>query len=292
MQAKARRFPEWIRRQWPSGDAHREVKALLEGLDLHTVCQSAHCPNQGECWNRRTATFLVLGNVCTRHCAFCGVTHGQPLPVDADEPAKVAEAAARLGVKHVVITSVTRDDLEDGGAVHIAMAVTAVKTRNAGATVEVLVPDFGGDAAAIATVVESGPEIFGHNIETVERLHPQLRDRRYAYRRSLDVLQTARRLKPDGFVKSAFMLGCGETVEDVLGTLRDLRAAGCDAVAMGQYLRPRSENSPVAEYVTPEQFTFYEDAAREMGFLFAVAGPFVRSSYRSADLLAAVPVEK
>ncbi len=292
MQANARRFPDWIRRQWPSGEAHREVKALLEGLDLHTVCQSARCPNQGECWSRRTATFLVLGNVCTRHCAFCGVLHGEPLPVDAGEPGKVAEAVSRLGAKHVVITSVTRDDLDDGGAAHIARTVAAVKDRSNETTVEVLVPDFCGSEAAIAAVLASRPEVFGHNIETVERLHPQLRDGRYSYRRSLEVLKTARRLTSDGFVKSALMLGCGESEADVLGTLRDLRAAGCDAVAMGQYLRPGPGNGPVAAFVTPDKFKDYEQAAREIGFLFAVAGPFVRSSYRSADLLAAVPAEK
>lgn len=292
MQANAGRFPDWIRRQWPSGEAHQEVKALLEGLDLHTVCQSAHCPNQGECWSRRTATFLVLGNACTRHCAFCGVSHGQPLPVDADEPGKVAEAVRRLGARHAVITSVTRDDLDDGGAAHIAKTVTAIKKDNAETTVEVLVSDFCGDTAAIATVLKSDPEIFGHNIETVERLHPQLRDKRYSYRRSLEVLKIARGWRMSGFVKSAFMLGCGETEADVLGTLRDLRSAGCDAVAMGQYLRPGPDNGPVAEFVTPDQFSVYEKTAREMGFLFAVAGPFVRSSYRSADLLAAVPAER
>jgi lipoic acid synthetase len=292
MLARERRFPDWIRRQWPSGEAHQEVKALLEGLNLHTVCQSAHCPNQGECWSRRTATFLVLGNVCTRHCAFCGVSHGAPLPVDQNEPEKVAEAVMRLGAKHVVITSVTRDDLDDGGAGHIARTVSAVKEKNCQTTVEVLVPDFGGDATAIATVIASKPEVFGHNMETVERLHPLLRDSRYSYGRSIEVLKTARELRGDGFVKSALMLGCGESEEDVLGTLRDLHAAGCDAVAMGQYLRPGPGNGPVMEFVTPGQFNAYEQAAREIGFLFAVAGPFVRSSYRSDELLSAVPAGK
>ncbi len=292
MQPETKHFPAWIRRQWPSGGAHREVKALLEGLNLHTVCQSAHCPNQAECWSRRTATFLVLGNVCTRHCAFCGVSHGKPLEVDEEEPDNVAEAVVRLGARHAVITSVTRDDLDDGGAGHIARTVTAVKQKSRATTVEVLVPDFCGNAGAIATVVDSGAEVFGHNIETVERLHTRLRDKRYSYRRSLEVLQAARRLKRDGFVKSSFMLGCGETGEDVTGTLRDLRAAGCDAVAMGQYLRPRPDNGPVAEFVTPEQFAKYERLALEMGFVFAVAGPFVRSSYRSEDLLAAATVGK
>ena len=288
MQARTRQFPEWIRRQWPSGEAHQEVKRLLEGLNLHTVCQSAHCPNQGECWSRRTATFLVLGNVCTRHCAFCGVLHGGPLPVDPEEPEKVAEAVRRLGARHVVLTSVTRDDLPDGGSSHIARTVSRVKTSNEGVTVEVLVPDFCGDEDAVAEVLSSDPEVFGHNIETVERLHPVLRDRRYSYSRSLGVLDAARRLRPEGMVKSAFMLGCGESESDVIATLQDLHGAGCNAVAMGQYLRPGPENGPVAEYVTPEKFAEYREAALAMGFLFAVAGPFVRSSYRSEDLVAAM----
>ena len=292
MQSTTGRFPDWIRRQWPSGEVHQEVKNLLEGLNLHTVCQSAHCPNQGECWSRRTATFLVLGNICTRNCAFCGVSHGQPGLVDEREPENVAEAVARLGIRHAVVTSVTRDDLDDGGARHIARTVTFVKEKNGETTVEVLVPDFCGDVNAIACVVTSGPEVFGHNIETVERLHPRLRDKRYSYQRSLEVLRVARGLKPDGYVKSALILGCGETETDVLGTLNDLRSAGCDAVAMGQYLRPGPGNGPVAEFVTPDQFKSYEQAAREMGFAFAVAGPFVRSSYRSEDLLTSASAGK
>ena len=292
MQAVNRRFPEWIRRQWPSGEAHQEVKALLEGLNLHTVCQSAHCPNQGECWSRRTATFLVLGNVCTRHCTVCGVSHGGPLPVDPAEPEKVAEAVGRLHARHIVLTSVTRDDLPDGGAAHIAETVVRVKAANKNTTVEVLVPDFCGDASAIGTVLKSGPEVFGHNIETVERLHPVLRDKKYSYPRSLGVLRTARQIKPEGLIKSALMLGCGESEEDVIAVLRDLLEAGCNAVAMGQYLRPGPGNGPVAAFVTPEQFAAYERAAMDMGFLFAVAGPFVRSSYRSEDLVAAVSAAK
>ncbi len=284
MQEPAKKFPDWIRRAWPSGEAHQEVKSLLAGLNLHTVCQSAHCPNQGECWSRRTATFMVLGNVCTRHCSFCGVNGGKPLPVDPEEPAHVAEAARRMGVKHLVITSVTRDDLPDGGAAHIAAAIRAVKEAAPGVTIEALVQDFGGDRDAIGAVVAAGPEVFSHNIETVERLHPLMRDRRFSYAGSLAVLRTARELAA-GFVKSSFMLGCGETEAEVRATLEDLRGAGCDAVAMGQYLRPGRKNGEVADFVTPDQFRSYEQMAYDTGFTFAVAGPFVRSSYRSEALL-------
>lgn len=281
-----KRFPEWIRRPWPSGEAFQEVKGLLEGLDLHTVCQSAHCPNQSECWGRKTATFMVLGNVCSRHCTYCAVNSGRPEAPDADEPAKVAEAVRRLSLKHTVLTSVTRDDLPDGGAEHIAMSIRAIKAVSPETTVEVLVQDFNGDLEAIRRVTDARPEIFSHNIETVARLHPSLRDRRFTYQGSLDVLTTAAGLMTTGFVKSAFMLGCGETPEEVRQTLRDLHAAGCEAVSIGQYLQPTRKHQDVERFVTPEEFAEYEAYAREVGFAFAVAGPFVRSSYRSEDLLA------
>lgn len=285
MHPKTTRFPEWIRQSWPSGAAHEEVKSLLGGLDLHTVCQSAQCPNQGECWGRRTATFMVLGNVCTRHCSFCGVRGGKPLPVDEAEPEKVAEAVARLGVRHTVITSVTRDDLPDGGAAHIARTIRAVKGRSPCVTIEALVQDFGGNPEFVGLVTAAAPEVFSHNIETVSRLHPAMRDRRFSYRGSLEVLRIARNQMGEGFVKSSFMLGCGESAEEVRGTLEDLLDAGCDAVAMGQYLRPGRVNGPVAEFVPPEKFAEYEALAYDLGFTFAVAGPLVRSSYRSEELL-------
>ncbi len=274
-------FPPWIRRAWPSGLTVREVKTLLGELHLHTVCQSAHCPNQSECWERRTATFMVLGNVCTRHCAFCAVNSGRPASPAAGEPERVAEASARLGLRHVVITCVTRDDLPDQGSGHIADCVAAVKQRLRHATVEVLVPDFRAETDAIRRVLASGPEIYAHNIETVERLTPKLRDRRFSYRGSLKSLEIAARFGSDCFIKSGFMLGCGERPEEVRRTLEDLRAAGCVAVTMGQYLQPTGRNHPVAAYLTPEQFQEYEQLARQVGFVFAVAGPFVRSSYRS-----------
>jgi len=274
-------FPPWIRRAWPSGRAVREVKSLVGELHLHTVCQSAHCPNHSECWERRTATFMVLGNVCTRHCAFCAVNSGRPASPDTGEPERVAEASARLGLRHVVITCVTRDDLPDQGSGHIAECVAAVKRRLPHATVEVLVPDFRAEADAIQRVLASGPDVYAHNIETVERLTPRLRDRRFSYRGSLESLEIAARLAPDRFIKSGFMLGCGERPEEVRRTLKDLRAVGCTAVTMGQYLQPTGKNYPVANYFPPEQFHVHERLARQLGFIFAVAGPFVRSSYRS-----------
>lgn len=283
----SRNFPEWIRRNWPSGQAHEEMKGLLDGLGLHTVCQSAHCPNQGECWGRRTATFMVLGNVCTRHCRFCAVNAGHPAPPDPFEPEHVAEAVHRLGLRHVVITTVTRDDLPDGGADHIALVLASVKAQNPGTTIEVLVQDFGGDAKAITRVLSAAPDVFGHNIETVERLHPILRDRRFSYRGSLETLGIAAENAGAIFIKSALMLGCGETEAEVASALADLLQAGCTVVSLGQYLQPTPKHFPVAEYLEPVRFKFYERMAYDMGFEFAVAGPFVRSSYRSEELLQA-----
>ncbi|MBI2421320.1 MAG: lipoyl synthase [Candidatus Hydrogenedentes bacterium] len=278
-------FPTWIRRPWPSGKAFREVKDLLNGMDLHTVCQSAHCPNQSECWSRRTATFMVLGNTCTRHCTYCAVNSGKPMAPDPDEPEKVAEAVRRLGLRHAVLTSVTRDDLPDGGAGHIAATIRAIKRLSPGTTQEVLVQDFVGDVPAIELIVAAKPEIFSHNIETVRRIFPKLRDRRFSYDLSLEVLRIARARIGRGFVKSSFMLGCGETEADIQETLHDLLVAGCDAVSMGQYLQPTPKHQDVEAFIPPEIFTRYESMARDMGFSFAVAGPFVRSSYRSEALL-------
>jgi lipoic acid synthetase len=280
------KFPQWIRRPWPSGHTFQEVKALLGDLKLHTVCQSAHCPNQAECWGRRTATFMVLGNTCTRHCTYCAVNSGRPDLPDAEEPAKIAEAVRRLGLRHAVLTSVTRDDLPDGGAEHIAACIRAIRVGVPGCTIEVLVQDFNGDVDALNCILDTRPEIFSHNIETVRRLHPKLRDRRFAYDTALAVIAHAAQQGGAGFVKSAFMLGCGESLEEARETLRDLRMAGCEAVSIGQYLQPTPRHHAVAEYVRPEVFASLEQTACTLGFQFAVAGPFVRSSYRSEDLLA------
>ena len=286
-----KRFPNWIRQPWPSGVAFREVKDLMGDMDLHTVCQSAHCPNQAECWGRGTATFMVMGNTCTRHCTYCAVNSGQPGPLDHEEPAKIAEAVHRLGLKHTVITSVTRDDLPDGGADHVAQTIEAIHAQNPECTVEALVQDFCGDEKDIARVLQANPEIFSHNIELVESRFHTMRDRRFTYQGSLDVLRMARGMGGPTVIKSAFMLGCGETEEDVHKTLHDLLDHGCDAVSMGQYLQPTPKHGDVHTFIHPDQFKAYEQVAYAMGFGFAVAGPFVRSSYRSETLLEA-PVAK
>ena len=281
-------FPPWIRRAWPSGAPFQEVKSLLGDLGLHTVCQSAHCPNQAECWGRKTATFMVLGNVCTRHCTYCAVNSGKPEGVMEEEPEQIAEAVVRLGLKHTVLTSVTRDDLADGGAEHIGRTIECIHERSPETTVEVLVQDFNADEAAITRVLDARPEVFSHNIETVERIHPKLRDRRFSYRQSLEVLHIAARLGQEQgvWVKTGLMAGCGETAGEVVQTLHDLHASGCRAVSIGQYLQPTARHHSVDRFVTPEEFASYESAAREIGFGFAVAGPFVRSSYRSEELMA------
>ncbi|MFO7976834.1 MAG: lipoyl synthase [Candidatus Hydrogenedentota bacterium] len=278
-------FPEWIKRHWASGDNAELTKSIVSDLGLHTVCQSARCPNQGECWKRRIATFMILGNVCTRNCAFCSVKSGRPEPVDPTEPERLAEAIRRLGIKHTVVTSVTRDDLSDGGAAHFADTVKAIRARNPKTTIEVLVPDFHGDKTCITTVLESAPEVFAHNIETVERLYDTLRRRKITYREALGVLTTAATQETGSIIKSALMVGHGETSDEVRRTLQNLLSAGCEAVAIGQYLRPTPKQRRVVEFVPPEQFDEYEAMAYELGFKFAVAGPFVRSSYRSDELL-------
>ena len=281
----AQRFPEWIRRPWASGQDFGFTKDLVEGLELHTVCQSARCPNMAECWQRRTATLMILGNTCTRSCRYCSVPAGKPEGVDSREPERVAEAIATMKLKHAVITSVTRDDLPDGGSGHIAETVHAVRRLSPRTSVEVLVPDFMGNRTAVSTVLEARPEVFGHNIETVERLYPAIRGKRCTYATALGVLRQAADYEPRIIVKSALMAGHGETASDVERTLRDLLDAGCEAVCIGQYLRPSAKQREVAEYVTPEQFREYEALAYDLGFAFAVAGPFVRSSYRSEELM-------
>jgi lipoic acid synthetase len=286
MKPSTQQFPPWIRRTWPSGASFQEVKDLLGDLKLHTVCQSAHCPNQAECWGRKTATFMVLGNVCTRHCTYCAVHSGKPQEVMPEEPEQIAEAVVRLGLKHTVLTSVTRDDLPDGGADHIARSIQCIHERSRETTVEVLVQDFNADVDAIRRVLQAKPEVFSHNIETVERIHPKLRDRRFGYRQSLEVLSIAARHADGAWIKTGLMVGCGETREEVLQTLQDLHNAGCQAVSIGQYLQPTGRHHNVDRFVTPEEFASYETAAYEIGLAFAVAGPFVRSSYRSEELMA------
>jgi lipoic acid synthetase len=259
------------------------MKALLAGLSLHTVCEEANCPNIGECFRQGTATFLILGRVCTRNCRFCAVEHGTPLPTDPQEPQHVARAVQQLDLQHVVITSVTRDDLPDGGAGQFAACIAAVHQQTE-ARVEVLVPDMSGDDAALRTVVESAPEVLGHNVEVVPRLYPQFRAGA-DYVRSLRLLARARQLAPEIRTKSSLMVGVGEQEQEVLAVMRDLRAVDCDLLTIGQYLRPSVQHQPVVEYVRPETFEQYAHLARALGFRGVLSGPFVRSSYCAAAML-------
>ena len=280
--APRRRLPKWLKRPLPEpGMAY--TSGVIEDLRLETVCESAKCPNRTECWSQRTATFMILGNVCTRPCGFCSVPKGKTETVELDEPQRVAEAAARLGLQHVVITSVTRDDLPDGGADHFYLCVLAVREKT-GAAVEVLTPDFLGNAAAIDRVIEAEPEVFNHNTETVPRLYERVR-RNAEYQRTLDLLKRVKDKAPEMLTKSGLMLGLGETRDEVLEVCADLRKAGCDMLTLGQYLQPTPQHLPVERYVPPEEFDEIGDLARKLGFRFVASGPFVRSSYHAGEMV-------
>lgn len=274
--------PAWLRAPAPGGENYRELKTLVRELGLHTVCESAACPNVGECWNQRTATFMILGNVCTRRCGFCAVLKGPPLPVDYDEPRRVAEAVARLRLRHAVITSVNRDDRKDGGAELFALTIRAIRERVPSCRVEVLVPDFQGSRAAVDLVLEAGPDVFNHNVETVPRLYRQVR-LGARYERSLDVLAYARQRRPGLTTKSGLMLGLGETNEEALAVMRDLVERGVDVLTLGQYLSPSPAHVPIARFVPPQEFAELAEAGRRMGFRRVIAGPLVRSSYHAAE---------
>jgi len=279
-----RRLPEWLRRPLPSGNENFFTHGVVEELKLETVCESARCPNRSECWSRRTATFMVLGNVCTRPCGFCSVPKGgTPELVAGDEPERLAEAASRLGLKHVVITSVTRDDLPDGGADHFYQCILAVRKRT-GSAVEVLTPDFMGNTAAIDRVIEAQPEVFNHNLETVPRLYRVVRGRA-EYRRSLDLLERVKTRSPNLVTKAGLMLGIGETIAELFDVLADLRTIGCDVLTLGQYLAPTLKHIPVSRYVSPAEFDDIAVRARLLGFKQVVAGPFVRSSYHADEMV-------
>ncbi|HZY90916.1 MAG TPA: lipoyl synthase [Gemmataceae bacterium] len=281
--APTRRLPSWLKRRLPRGNGNFYTQELLRELRLETVCENARCPNRPECYSRRTATFMILGNVCTRPCGFCSVTKGEPHGLEDDEPARVAEAAHRLGLKHVVITSVTRDDLPDGGADHFRRCVLAVRART-GAAVEVLTPDFLGDLSAVDRVLEAAPEVYNHNTETVPRLYKKVRGRA-SYQRSLDLLAHVKRRAPATVTKSGLMLGLGETTDELLDVLSDLRAADCDTLTLGQYLAPTLKHVPVARFVPPAEFDTLAVLARSLGFKKVVAGPFVRSSYHADEMV-------
>jgi len=272
--------PAWLRAPAPAGKNYRELKDLIERLRLHTVCESAACPNVGECWNQRTATFMILGNVCTRRCGFCAVQKGAPLPVDYDEPRRVAEAVQAMGLEFAVITSVNRDDREDGGAELFAQVIRAIRERVPGCGVEVLIPDFQGSHAAVEIVMEAAPDVLNHNTETVPRLYRQVR-LGARYERSLDVLAHAKGTSPATPTKSGLMLGLGETPEEVLAVMRDLRTHHVDILTLGQYLRPSPKHLPIVRYVTPAEFEEFREAGYEMGFGHVESGPLVRSSYHA-----------
>jgi len=274
------RKPAWLKKRLDQR-ALAPVRELMRGQALHTVCEEAHCPNIGECWGRKTATFMILGDRCTRACTFCAVHTGRPTGLDREEPARVVAAAAALGLRHVVVTSVNRDDLDDGGSTIFAEVVAALHGQ--AQSVEVLTPDFQGDANAIDRVAMAGPEIFAHNVETVPRLYHAMRPQA-DYRRSLDVLVRVKEVRPELLTKSGLMVGVGEEPEEVMAVLRDLRAAGCDVVTIGQYLAPGAAYHPVLEYVTPQRFAEYREAGEAMGFLAVASAPFVRSSY-NADVV-------
>jgi lipoyl synthase len=274
--------PDWLRAPAPVGDNYRQLKSLIERLDLHTVCESAACPNVGECWNHGTATFMILGNVCTRRCGFCAVRKGAPLEVDYDEPRRVAEAVAAMGLRFAVITSVNRDDRKDGGAELFALTIRAIRLRVPGCGIEVLVPDFQGSHAAMETVMEAAPDVLNHNTETVPRLYRQVR-LGARYERSLDMLAYAKRIAPRTPAKSGLMLGLGETAAEVLSVMRDLRAHGVDILTLGQYLRPSPQHLPIVRYVPPAEFDEFRRAGDAMGFEHVEAGPLVRSSYHAAE---------
>jgi lipoic acid synthetase len=273
--------PQWLRAPAPAGDNYRDLKSLIDRLRLHTVCESAACPNVGECWNHRTATFMILGNVCTRRCGFCAVEKGAPLPVDYDEPSRVAEAVAAMGLKFAVITSVNRDDREDGGAELFSLVIRAIRERIPDCGVEVLIPDFQGNRAAVATVMEAAPDVLNHNTETVPRLYRQVR-LGARYERSLDVLAYAKEVAPATPTKSGLMLGLGERPDEVLAVMRDLRAHHVDILTLGQYLRPSPKHLPIVRYVTPAEFEEFRRAGEEMGFQHVESGPLVRSSYHAS----------
>jgi len=278
-------LPAWLRGLRPKGPALREMSPLLDELGVATICQSARCPNIGQCWESGHATFLILGQRCTRNCRFCAVEPGRPPPLDTQEPERVARAAQALGLRHVVLTSVTRDDLADGGAGHFADVIHALRHLLPESAVEVLVPDFRGDERAISAVLHANPDIFGHNVETVARLYPSVRPSA-DYGRSLRVLKAAKEINSLQKTKSGLMVGLGETYGEVAGVLRDLRSGGVDMVTIGQYLRPTPQQLPVQEYVKPELFVRYARLAEEMGFIGVQCGPLVRSSYRAHEMAA------
>jgi lipoic acid synthetase len=275
-----RRHPDWIKVKAPGNPNYLRLKRLMREKNLHTVCEEARCPNIGECWGNKTATFLILGDTCTRGCRFCAIDKGKPLALDPEEPRNVALTVKELGLDHIVVTSVNRDDLADGGADHFARTVFWIKNLNPGIRVELLIPDFEGNLAALQTVVDSGIEILNHNIETVPRLYGKVRPG-HTYECSVNILSTAKKLQPEMLTKTGMMLGVGETKDEVMTTLHDLRANDVDIVTLGQYLQPSAKLLRVERYVTPEEFVEFKNEADKLGFRHVESGPLVRSSYHA-----------
>jgi lipoyl synthase len=283
--ARRPRLPDWLRVRLPTTDTFAHTRALLDELKLHTVCESAKCPNHWECWSKGTATFMIAGDRCTRACGFCAVTTARPFALEADEPARVAEATRRMRLKHVVITAVARDDLADGGAAHFRQTIEAVRALNPGTVIEVLTPDFNDRDASIELVLTANPHVFNHNLETVRRLTPVVRSRA-TYDRSLSVLGKVKAWRADKiYTKSGLMLGLGETEEELFTSMDDLRRTGCDILTLGQYLQPTLKHLPVVEFVSPDRFIDYGEQARQMGFVHVASGPMVRSSYHADEFM-------
>jgi lipoic acid synthetase len=283
MEPKLIRKPEWLRVRAPSGENYTKVKQSLRSLELHTVCEEARCPNISECWGAGTATIMIMGDICSRGCRFCAVNSGRPVLLDADEPQRVANAIKEWGLRYVVITSVCRDDLKDGGAEHVAKTIKAIKVLCPKIIVESLIPDFGGNEDSIKKVIESKPAVISHNMETVNRLTPRVRDARASYAQSLLVLKKIKNIDSTIYTKSSIMLGLGENEQEIIQTIKDLRSVGVNILTMGQYLQPNPKYLPVFEYITPEKFNWFKKIAEQMGFVYVASGPLVRSSYRAGE---------
>ena len=286
--------PQWLKIKLTVNDEFSNIKSTLKKHDLHTVCEEAHCPNISECWNGGTATFMLMGDVCTRGCKFCAVKTGNPMQkLDAEEPKKLAQALAEIKLfDYVVLTSVNRDDLSDGGASHFAECVKEIKKAYPEIIVEVLIPDFNGDINSLKKIVDAKPEVMAHNIETIERLQRKVRDVRANYKQSLTVLENVKKLNSKIYAKSSIMLGLGETDEEIIQSMKDLRKINVDILTIGQYLRPTDWHIQISEFVEPEKFEFFKQKALEFGFLFCAAGPFVRSSYKAGELFVRNVVKK
>jgi lipoic acid synthetase len=275
--------PPWLKKRLPPYQDLARVKSILDETSLHTVCEEARCPNLGECFSKGTATILILGKICTRNCGFCAVEHGVPVPLDETEPENIARAVQKMGLQYVVVTSVTRDDLSDGGASLFARTIQAIRALDPKIKVEVLIPDFLGDPTSLEIVLEECPDVLNHNVETISRLYPRVRPQA-DYHRSIDLLKRSKQNSPQLFTKSGFMLGLGENQEEVLELLRDLRKARCDFLTIGQYLQPRPDRLPVVRFIPPEEFEEYKVIGEKMGFRAVASGPFVRSSFHASQL--------